>query len=120
MKSLSLQAVFTNAVRGLHRQAWRKSLLNGAWCAYRTGDGRRCAIGWSITPARYSPGLEGMGSQTWAVVLAARLPAGCTDTLRELQCCHDGSHGGPEEMAARFLAFGEKYGLRWPPSVPRP
>jgi hypothetical protein len=45
------------------RQGWRRAVVNGGLCAYRTDDGRGCAIGCLIPAERYSERFEGAGMQ---------------------------------------------------------
>ena len=129
------QAVFNRAYLGLKSQGFERSLAyleNEAedGCAYRSGDGKACAIGYCIPDEKYSLALEGRSASyvlhAFSENLLGLLPEGASrfggsfrptdphleddfDHLRswlnELQAIHDDDapRGVPRRVGAEFL-----------------
>ena len=125
MKTYSnLQEVYDTAVAGLSSQEFKPSYggRNGTSCAYRGGNGRKCAIGWCIPDELYSPEMEGktvysMFAEHWKAMREIFPISISVGALRELQNCHDIAVVYPGSMRGNLRAFGLKYRLQIPDSL---
>ena len=122
LKAKTMQGLFNIAVRGLHKQGYRRSLSGTRTflvnpSAYRGKDGMKCALGHCISDAEYNPALETTPTREI-------LPEGLNDEATGawacgLQGCHDLSES-PQAMRLALLAFATEHGLDWPAGVPKP
>ena len=90
------QMLFDNALFGVRRQGGpslrtiKVAGMNGSLdvCAYRGGDGKRCAVGWNIEDHEYQPTFEGKLIKSDSTFIPERLwPYRLF--LREIQQAHD-------------------------------
>lgn len=127
---LDRQKAFNTAYHGLAAQGFERSMGPSRTkgdadqrCAYRAPDGKRCALGYMIPDAIYSPKIEGYGP--------ARLPDAFWDYiggkrsenaheissdekfLADLQRAHDESIT-PDTMKFALAKFARQYGLTIP------
>ena len=84
------QEFFTKTVQHLRRQGEKAFLPGDDGCAYRTRDGKMCAVGCHITAEQYDDGMEGY--RATAMLADYKLPQfdGVNDDLiRCMQSVHD-------------------------------
>lgn len=87
-----MQEVFDKVATHLLKQGSRSEF--GGGCAYRSPDGKMCAVGCLLQDEQYSPKLEGINTRH-ELVQAALKESGIDLTqkmqcmLQELQECHD-------------------------------
>lgn len=114
----AMQDAYTKAYRGLESQNWRQSTQStgddSGMCVYRGTEGRKCAVGWVIPDAVYTPGMEGKGV-TFAMVeelypdLNEADQCSMQDFLRDLQNLHDDCEGA--KMKNAFVVYGRNHEL---------
>ena len=128
----NLQDIYDTAVAGLASQGFQPAYnteYGGPSCAYRGTEGRKCAIGWCIPDELYSPAMEHKNIKALLVgsfkdSLQGLFPDSIsTDTLLELQKCHDNYVAASEatnvvEMMRKHLRiFGLEHNLQIPESL---
>jgi len=106
------QEIFDLAWNGLKAQGFRRS-MNGSTCAYRTHDGRKCAIGYLIEDGDYRHSFEGRDAYFGPVREAARIASADASFAADLQHCHDEA-GGPESVEGNLRRFASTHDLTIP------
>lgn len=107
------QETFDTVVKGLASQGFERCVNKEGRCVFVHGD-RRCALGWLITAAEYSPTME---SQPFINIVRGLtgLKPGIPECmwLDALSMAHDIATS-PEDMISMLRKVGEKYGFSWP------
>ena len=114
----SLQEVYDTAVAGLASQEFQGCYIDGAICAYRGTEGRKCAIGYCIPDEMYSPDMEEKSIRTLfreftEEMMEIFLPSISVDHLAELQKCHD-IPSSPEGRRDMLRDYARRYKLKMP------
>lgn len=139
IKTLTLQEVFDNAVRGVYAQGEKSWDDDTDRCVYRgvspaTGKTLKCGIGFSIPDDLYDEKMEGGGIGELCEpgeTLADLFPVDQIRALTDIQLCHDDPvmrdryalHGRDtfiEGFLGRAWAVCVKRELSWPDDVPMP
>lgn len=114
-EGMTLQEMFDVIYKGLASQGFAQSRLHG--CAYRGGEGRKCAAGWLIPDDKYDESWEGKGIHRipYFFDLCGRSIELLCD-LGALQSIHDTSHD-PEVMQKRLIEYARGMYLTIPEVV---
>lgn len=111
-----LQALFDKALTGIRQQGG--FAVNGTLgCAYRTRDGRKCAVGHLIPDEIYKPDMEGHGAD----VVWERVSPGATNKelclVTKLQGAHDTSEfcGNMDSFESEMACIADSFGLTYTP-----
>lgn len=92
MTQLTAQDIFDKVVAHL-RSMPRRSMLRDEYCAYRSPDGLKCAIGCLIADDEYDPKMEGLTVRALMEDgFLPHVPADCKELLSALQRVHDLPH----------------------------
>lgn len=122
MKQERLQYIFDTAVNGVLTQGVKSvDPVFSEECAYRTPDGKKCAVGFLIDDEHYDPDIELNGVKDDIVLdsveasLGYDLDGQAISMLGDLQNAHDFSDDDGFakwfEIKARNIA--EDYGIEW-------
>ena len=119
------QIIFDVVLFGIRAQGGPS--LNGRGCAYRSANGRRCAVGMWIANDQYVPLMEGKTVLSISRLFPEKIPAWFQDHLgflRSLQSIHDcaaENHDFANEFELRMRQLATQEGLRYThPEVPMP
>jgi hypothetical protein len=120
-----LQWFFDNAWTGLKSQGFEKSnnsigleVIDPAsgfsMCLYHGPNNRRCAIGWSIDPAKYDLSIEGHSVRNVFKDITGRFAdQSLANDLAALQGAHDHSKSA-SDMCERLIEFAREHRLTIP------
>ena len=132
MSKARKQELFNKAVAGLASQGFEASVDTDGTCQYRGPNGKRCAVGWLISDASYSPEMEGKtpeksGYKAAAAMFEALFPSAAERTfLTNLQACHDRAFNSAANeavavaMVKNLDAFARLHDLVIPPELTSP
>lgn len=119
---MNKQQIFDTVVKGILSQGGESFNSGTGYCAYRNGQGRKCAIGWLIPDEIYTSNMEyaySVDDITNKIGIDAEHDAFCF----ELQMIHDssgraglGNHRKSDEdflseWKKRMIDFAEREGL---------
>jgi hypothetical protein len=113
---MTRQEIYNKAYLGLASQGWVQSINDMELCQYRSGDGRKCAVGWLIPDDKYEKSMENTGIGQLIRYREFDCIAELAHEerfLSQLQSAHDEEHI-PDNMKARFEAIAIEWGLEIP------
>lgn len=129
-----LQSLFTTILTKQWAQGAQSKSTDG-WCAYRSPDGRACAVGCLIPDADYTPEIENTTIYAIQVMLgdfagplvnpaatlrlhqtlsALGIPTSAYPLLYELQRVHDTDDVAPATWPSLWAKIADRYGLTMP------
>lgn len=113
--TMTNQEAFNKAVRGLAAQGFQRAMQCAYTCAYRDGEGRRCAVGHLLSDEELA--VEGNSQPVYELQTpfeeGGSLNGLDSMVLENLQGAHDTSTT-PIDMKSRLVEFAIRYELELP------